>query len=353
MSDAANKAKASEPKQIAEVKTTRQITAARFSPDGSVLAAVGFDAPVWRWKFDGKTFAPMPDITGHHGWATAAAFHPTQPWLLTSDSWGRLRCQTFADESSKVLWEHERAHDGWLRQVAVSADGSHVATCGHDGFARVWNAADGKLVAEHKSAEDLFVITFDPTGKEIVFGNMMGRIEAWDFHAKASVRVFDGVVFHKRDRLQDIAGLRTLLFLADGKTLAASGTTPSGGGTPQSIPTILFFDYANGKLLRTFNHGAAKDGFIHDLVLHRDGYLMGVTSGIPGNGLVLLTRPEEKEPFHVNTKLPNCHALALHPGMKHFVVTSTNRNSNGNGRRLSKDGAYENNSSPLHLFELA
>jgi len=353
MSDAAPKPKAPEPKQIAEVKTTRQITAARFSPDGGVLAAVGFDADVWRWKFADNTLTPLPAIPGHRGWATALAFHPTQPWLITADSWGMLRCQTFSDEKPQTLWQHDTAHDGWVRQIAVSPDGAHVATCGHDRFARVWNTADGKTVAEHQAAEDLFAIVFDASSKAIVFGDLKGRVESWDVAANKSLRTFDAGVLYKFDRIQDIAGLRTLLFLDDGKTLVVSGTTPNGGGTPQSIPTILFFDYATGKLQRTFNHGAPKDGFIHDAVAHRDGYLMAVTSGVPGNGMVLLTRPEEKAPFHVHTKLANCHALALHPDMKHFVVTSTNRDSNGNGRRLSKDGEYGNNSSPLNLFELA
>ena len=353
MSDAAPKPKGSEPKMVSETKTTRQITAARFSPDGSMIAAVGFDAPVWRWQFADKTFKPMPDITGHRGWATSLVFHPKQPWLLTSDSWGMLRCQTFAEEKPQTLWQNETAHDGWVRQVAVSPDGSHVATCGHDRFARVWSATDGKLVAERQAEDDLFAITFDAEGKAVVFGDLKGRIESWDFTAKKSVQKFDAGVFYKFDRIQDIAGLRTLLFIDDGKTLVASGTTPNGGGTPQSIPTILFFDYSTGKLQRTFNHGAAKDGFIHDTVWHRDGYLMSVTSGVPGNGMVILNKPEEKDPFHVHTKLANCHALALHPDMKHFVVTSTNRDSNGNGRRLTKDGEYGNNNSPLNLFEMA
>lgn len=352
MSDAAAKPKAPEPKPIAEVKTTRQITAARFSPDGTILAAVGFDASVWRWRFEGRTLTPLPDLAGHQGWATSLAFHPAQPWLITADSWGMLRCQTFAEEKPQTLWQKDTAHDGWLRQVALSPDGSLVATCGHDRFARVWDSKEGNLVAEHQAEEDLFAITFDASGRVVVFGDLKGRIEAWDFTAKKSVRTFDGKVLYKMDRIQDIAGLRTLLFLDDGRTLVASGTTPNGGGTPQSIPTILYFEYATGKLLRTFNHGAAKDGFIHDVVPHRDGYLMAVTSGTPGSGMVMLARPEEKEPFHVHTKLANCHALALHPDMKHFVVTSTNRDSNGNGRKLTKDGEYGNNSSPLNLFEL-
>src|SRR5262245_4304644 len=104
MSDAAARIKGPEPKMVSETKTTRQIAAARFSPDGNVLAAVGLDSPVWRWQFADKSFKPLPDITGHHGWATSLAFHPTQPWLITSDSWGALRCQTFAEEKSQILW---------------------------------------------------------------------------------------------------------------------------------------------------------------------------------------------------------------------------------------------------------
>ncbi len=341
-----------EPKQIAEFRTTRQISAARFSTDGRVLAAVGFDAVVWRWQFENDILTPMPGITGHHGWASALAFHPAQLWLITADSWGMLRCQTFADENPQTLWQHDTAHDGWVRQITVSPDGTHIATCGRDRFARVWRASDGRLIAEHEAAEDLFAITFDPAGKAIVFGDLRGLIESWDFTARKTVRTFDAAVLYKRDRIQDIAGLRTLLFLDGGKTLVASGTTPNGGGTPQSIPTILFFDYASGKLERTFTHGAPKDGFIHDLVLHPSGFLMAVTSGTPGSGMIILTRPEEKEPFHMNTKLANCHALALHPDGRRFVVTSTNRDSNGNGRKLTKDGEYGNNSSPLNLFEL-
>ena len=33
-------------------------------------------------------------------------------------------------------------------------------------------------------------------------------------------------------------------------------------------------------------------------------------------------------------------------------MTSTNRDSNGNGKSLVKDGSYKTNTSPLHLFEV-
>jgi WD40 repeat protein len=352
MSDAAEKPKGVEPKQIAEVKTTRQITASRFSPDGAVLAAVGFDAAVWRWRLNGNELASLPSLTGHQGWATAVAFHPTRPQVFTVDSWGGMQAHHSHEDDAKLLWKHEKAHDGWIRQIAISADGTHLATCGRDCFVRVWDASSGKLVVEHKTPEDVFAVTFQPDGKAIVFGDSRGRLEAWDFAAKKSVRTFDAAVLYKIDRIQDIPGLRNLLFIEEGKTLVASGTTPQNGATPQSIPTVLFFDYESGKLKKTFTHGTNKEGYVHDLVPHPQGYLMAVSSGSPGSGMLFLFRAEENAPFHVNTKLANCHSLALHPDAKRFIVTSTNRDSNGNGRKLAKDGEYATNTSPLHLFEL-
>lgn len=41
-----------------------------------------------------------------------------------------------------------RAHTFGLASVALSPDGEHIATCGHDGAMRIWNVVDGSLAAE-------------------------------------------------------------------------------------------------------------------------------------------------------------------------------------------------------------
>jgi hypothetical protein len=337
-----------EPKQIAEIKSEHQISAARFSSDGGVLATAGYEPLVRRWQFDGKTLTPLPPLDGFHGYSTAIAWHSKLPRLFCADSWGHLRCS----EGENTLWQHESAHDGWLRQIAVSPDASRIATCGKDQFVCLWDAATGKKLHEHPAGEDVYALTFSPDGQHIVFGDMRGRLVVMDRDLKKAHRTLDASLLYKLDRIQDLGGLRTLLFIDGGKTLLAAGTTPQNGATPQSIPTILHFDFASGRLTQTFTHGANKEGFIHDLVQHPQGHLMAVTSGAPGNGMLILVNPGDKEPFHVNTKMANCHALALHPDASHFVVTSTNRDSNGNGRSLGKNGEYKTNSSPLQLFEI-
>jgi len=331
--------------------TDRQVVCARISPDGKVLVAGVIDGGLRRWQVGEKQLDPMPPIAGHHGWVSSVAFHPKEPWMFTADSWGQLRAQTFAEETPKIVWQLDAAHDGWIRQVAVSADGAHLVSCGRDQAVRVWTP-DGKPVAEHKHTEDVFAVIFSPDGSQVVFGDHHGNLHAWDFAAKKIVRTFDGTVLFKTDRLQDICGLRALAFYGEGKMLLAAGTTPDKGGTVQSVPTALAFDFATGALKHKFTYGAVKDGFIEDLAVHPDGYIMAVTSGDPGNGRLLRFRPEEKEPFDADTQLPNCQAIALHPDARRFVIASTNRDSNGNGRRTDKDGAYPTNTSPMNLFEL-
>jgi hypothetical protein len=115
---------------------------------------------------------------------------------------------------------------------------------------------------------------------------------------------------------------------------------------------LLYFDFASGQLQQQFTYGEPKDGHIEDIAIAPNGQSLAVASGVPGNGLLLFHNAGEKAAAFVSSKLPNCLSIALHPGGKQFVVTSTNKGSSGNGRRLTQEGDYPGNNSPIHLFEL-
>jgi WD40 repeat protein len=304
-----------------------------------------------RWQVKDNDLVPLPPLSGSNGWVQSIAFHPSEKLLFITDTWGRLSCAPIEGDAPVPAWEQPAAHNGAIRRVAVSPDGKRLATCGADRFVRIWNAADGSPAAKFEHTSDVFALTFTPDGSQVVFGDMFGKLFLLDFTNGKTVREFDAGLFYKLSRLQDVAGLRVLTFIENGKTLAAAGCQPEGGGFLEGAPLLLQFDFASGARLSEIRLGA-KDGFIHDVALHPQGYLIAVTSGQPGNGKVAFLRPREKEPFFTNTNLPNCHAIALHPDGRRFVVTSTNRESNGNGRQLTKDGQYPSNTSPLHLFEI-
>ncbi len=328
-----------------------QLISARISPDGTTVAAGGVDGSVRRWKVAEKALEPMPHVQGHHAFVGGLAFHPTKPWLYTGDSWGRLRCQTFAEEAPTVVWELEAAHQSWLRQLAISPDGAQLATCGRDKMARLWTA-EGKPVAEYQHDDDLFAVTFTPDGSQVVLADLHGHLLVWDYKTKKITRKMDATATYKADRLQEICGLRVLAFSQDGKLLYAAGTIVANGGTIQSTPALFAYEFASGKLLHKFTHGDAKDGFIEDLAIHPNGSLIGVTSGNPGTGKIIRFKPEDKDAFDSATPLANCQAVAIHPDGQRFIVVSTNRDSAGNGKRVEKDGSYAQNTSPVNLFDL-
>lgn len=343
------------PREIKILKPDRQLCTTRFSPCGKLLVAGCTDATIRRWDFSDEATPELPPLAGHGGWVQAIAFRPDGSRLFSADSWGQVRCwSSMVDgEGPEPAWAVEAAHEGWIRNLALSPDGQLVATCGHDRKVCLWSADDGKKQSEFLGhGEDVFAVTFHPDGKSLVSGDLKGVVKHWDLASAKAVRTLDAGALSMFDRLQDVGGARRLTFDREGKVLACAGTAPKNGGSLQGTPTILLFDWESGKLDHSLKIGAVSDGLVFDALWHADGFLMGVSSGQPGQGKLFFIRPGDSQPFFLNTKMPNCHAIDAHPDGRRLVVSATNANSNGNGRKIGKSDEYAGNWSPLHLLEM-
>ena len=341
-----------EPRELQAIELDRQVYGVRFSPSGKFLVAGGYDALVHRWAWDGEEPKERSSLSGHHGWVTALAFAPSESILFTADSWGGLTAWPFEDEAPQPRWNLEQAHDGWIRSLAVSKDGGRLLTCGHDGFARVWDVSTGKKILEINHGEDLFAAAIHPGGEIAVTGDLFGKIKAWDLKTGKAAREIDASSLHFYQRDEDVAGIRVLEFEDEGKTLVVAGSEPTSTGRGLGIPTIRLFDWETAKPKETLHQGDSNDGFVFDLARHPEGFFMSVTSGQPGRGQFAFHRLGEEQPFWIYKQMSNCHSLALHPAAKQVVVSATNRRSQGNGAVRDKDGKYLGNYSPLHVFEL-
>jgi WD40 repeat protein len=359
-----------QPAHIATFSAEPQVFGARFSPCGKFLVAGSFLGQIRRWdanieippvdpKAKNKKQKPvtevkeLPELKAHGGWVQALAFSPQADRLLTGDSWGKLCCWAYAEDNPQPKWTVDEAHDGWIQALDVSPDSTLVATVGIDKKVRIWQTADGKKLHELDGHIDAVLCAkFHPNGKFLLTGGLRGVVKQWDVATGKHFRDIDATQLYTYRRLQNTGGVRVIAFDRDGKTLACGGTEPKTQGNVTGTPTLLLFDFETGKVTETMTFGGTTDVFVSDVCLHEEGFVMVSTSGTPGVGKFVFQRRGETKPFYTGKTMRNVHALSLSPDGKRIAITGTNNGSNGNGRRLNKDGSYPGNNSPVHVFEL-
>lgn len=340
-----------QPKLLKVLPNTQQLCKIRFSPDGKILAGGSFESVVRRWDFSTEAFAELPVLGGHNGWVQAVEFHQDNKRLFSADTWGQICARPFAEKEAKPLWVVKDAHDGWINSLALSPNGKQLASCGKDRQVRISNCDDGKKEAAYTHPDDVLAVAFHPDGQSLVSGDLKGIIRQWDLKTNKSIREFDAGAMYLKDRIQDVGGVRCFTFAGNGSLMIAGGSQPKSGAFVQGANLVLTFDWRTGKVKHTFKGTTDAEGFVYDIAMHADGFLMGVSSGQPGNGRLFFLQLEAATPF-LSLPIPNSHSLAARPGGSLLVVIATNGNSGGNGRNLGKNKEYPGNYSPLHVFKM-
>jgi len=351
-----------EPKEGKPLTLDRQLNAVRFTPCGRFLLAAGHDGLIRRFDATADNMPELKPLSGHNGWVQKLALLPekdsTRPdtamlegVVVSVDSWGQLRCGFYSDDATPPRWSNPAAHNGWILDVVVSPSGKLVATCGADRAVRIWSASDGKKLHEFSNPNsEVLCVAFAPNEASVVAGDLMGIVRQWDLASGKATREFNAADLHKSDRLQEVGGVRRILFSPDGQHLLCAGAKPKVGGNVQGIPTILVFSWETGQVTKSLELGKEGDVYVTDLSFHPAGFLMVTISGNPGTGKLAFRRLEDDAPFFETTKMPNCHSVTLHPNQQRLAVAATNGGSNGNGRNLDKSGKYPGNFSPIHLW---
>jgi len=224
-----------------------EVRGVSLSPDGQRVAAACFDNRVRVYGPDLK----LQEVFVHDGAAAGVAFHPdgkrivsisadkslrlwipalvaqlahagpVRQLLISADS---ARILSVGDDKQLRIWDAKTAKeqkaipagDAAIVGLSLTADGTKVATGGADKTAKIWTVADGKAVVSIPLPGPSQAIAVSPNGSRLAIALTDGPV--------SKLRVYDAATGRELQSLPDATGpVRSLLFLADNRTLIAGG----------------------------------------------------------------------------------------------------------------------------------
>ena len=275
--------------QVTVFPTRGAVHGAVFARDGRTLFTGGEDRVLRQWRLDADTNPRALPITG----ASCVAFSPTEPVLAIGGKDGRV---TFVDALTGGEIGQISAHQGVVKAIAFSADGSRVATGGADSQTKVWNvktreagpsffggdrrtvnslsfSPDGLSVAasfqgygptriwdlsgnQHMGIGNIDTywvpsVAFAPAGRTLAVGEQYGSVRLWNLTTRRLQVELEGFTNLSESTL-------TVALSRDGRRLASGSTSGA----------IKLWDVASQARLATFTSHATE---VHSVAFFPDG----------------------------------------------------------------------------------
>jgi len=145
-----------------------------FTPDGTILAAGGYDSTVRLWQVtDDAPVTPVQTFAG-----SRAVFSPDGQLLATAQADGSVQVwQPFGGGLAHTLI----GHTGEVNTLAFSPDGALLASGSRDNTIRLWRVSDGSLVNTLKGHTGAVQsVAFSPDGAILASGSQDTTVRLWN-----------------------------------------------------------------------------------------------------------------------------------------------------------------------------
>jgi hypothetical protein len=209
--------------------------------DGSRLYAACMDGRIYR--IDPADDSLKVFAEGHNSYASGCVVLPDGQTIISAGYDGQL---LWHDTVSKTCVRRVQAHDFWSWQMALSTDGTRVASVSgqylvggekyepapaKEPTVKIYNTLTGDLTHSFEHLPPVLSTAFSPDGQHLAAANMMGEVRVWELATSKCVANFTTPDFTSWGIIKSphyCGGIYGLTFAPDGNSLLLCGMGPMG-----------------------------------------------------------------------------------------------------------------------------
>jgi WD40 repeat protein len=269
------------------------------------------------------------ELTGHSSYVTCVRL--AGQTLISCSYDGKMMWWDLAERRSIRTID---AHSRWMRKLALSPDGSRLASVADDMVCRIWNPASGEKLLELRGHQErtptnfnsmLYTCVFSPDGRHLATGDRVGHVAIWETASGRQLASVEAPTLYTWDgvqRIRSIGGVRALAFSPDGTQLAVGGVGQIGNVDGLSGPSrVEVFDWARGQRLLEFT---GPQGIINHLQYHpRGDWLLAAGGG--SNGIALFYNVSRRAMVHQGAFPMHVHEVAFNEDFTTLYAVGHNK----------------------------
>ena len=171
-----------------------------FSPDGETVLTASADRSLKVWDAaSGKLVNTLSNHTDAVRWVAARPAAPAQEGAAVKGNRIPWTCASAADDKTVRVWQPEigrmvrivRRHDAPALALAYARDGATLYSAGVEGMIRIIDAESDRIIVEWRAHEDwIYTLAISPDGTRVATGDWRGSVRTWEIRANVVKRAW-------------------------------------------------------------------------------------------------------------------------------------------------------------------